>query len=200
MGFFSNATKFVMGGGVPGAYATNSSFKKKADEFLFGKDAKDEQYSTLTPNQQRLSDQRANAISGPGAKGAYGTSADFYRDQMNPNGQNYQQLSAPMIRDYNEDIVPDVGEQFAGMGSGATSSSGFRNSLVRSNRDLNERLGMLRQNQRMQGAQGLYAIGQQGLQQETENVHRPATEGFVNTAANAAGQAAVKYVTGGGGG
>ena len=184
---------------------TGNKLFPKADkaikEFWFGKDAKDEQFSTLTPSQQRLSDQRANAIAGPGATGAHGTAADYYRDLLNPNGHNFQQLSAPIMRQYNEDIIPDIGEQYAGMGSGGgTSSSGFRNSLVRANVDLNERLGMLRENQRMQGSQGLYGIGQSGLQPETENVHRPATEGFVNTTANAVGQAAVKYVTGGMGG
>ncbi len=193
MGFFSNTLKGLAGGGL----FANSSFRKGAKDFALGKEEQNYQQSLLSPEQQTLAAQRQQAIAGPGAGGAYGTTADYYRDLLNPNSQTVQQLQAPELRKFREDIIPGVGEEFAGMGSGALSSSGFRNAVSRAGVDLSERLGMLRANARMQGAQGLQGLGQQGLQSETENILRPATEGFINQATGAAGKAGVQYLTGG---
>ena len=184
-------------------FMSNASINQQAynsdpvNNFLFGKGSKNYQQSILSENQLKLSEQRNNAIRGKSSTGAYGTAADYYRDLLSPTSQNYDQMIAPEMRNFRENIIPDIGEEFAGMGSGAISSSGFRNSVLRAGEDLSERLGRLRQNAKMQGASGLSTLGQQGLQQETENIHRPATEGFGNTAAYAGGQALVKWMSSG---
>lgn len=200
MGFFDNTMKSGFPGGAVGAYASNSSFRDKTNQFLLGKKEQNYQQSLLSPSQQRLSEQRNRALLGPGSEGAYGTSADYYRDLLNANGQNYNQLAAPHLRQYQEEILPDIAESFAGMGSGATSSSGFRNASLRAGTDLAERLSMLRQQARMSGAQGLQGLAQQGLGIQTENILRPATGGFLEGAAQGAGKILVSSTKGGLGG
>jgi hypothetical protein len=144
-----------------------------------GRPERFDQISMLTPEQQALQSNRIGALQAPGAGGAFGGVADAYRDYLDPNGQAYQSFAAPYQRQYNEEIIPGLAEQFAGMGSGALSSSGFSNSAAREGTNLTERLAALRANLRMQGAQGLSMLGQQSLTPTVENIHRPATQGFL---------------------
>src|SRR5690606_16547979 len=77
----------------------------------------------------------------------------------------------PEMRRFNQEIIPGIAEQFAGMGSGSLSSSGFRNSAVNAGADLSERLGAIRAQLRQQAAQGLSNIGQLGLGNYNQNVY-----------------------------
>jgi len=196
-GFFKKIAAYGGMGGLPGAYATNKNFRNTANSFLFGDPEKNYQQSTLGPEQQPLYQQLQGAAMGPGAGGAFGTSADYYRDLLSNNPEDYQRFMAPEMRQFNEQIIPGLSEQFAGMGSGGLSSSGFRNAAVGAGTDLSERLGAIRANLRQQGAQGLFQIGQQGLGQYNENIHRPATQGIVQQAVPAIGKAATSYFSGG---
>lgn len=159
--------------------------------FFTGTKAKNYQQSLLEPGQQGLKNQLINAGQQKGAGGSFGAASDYYQDLLDPNGQNYQDLQAPEMRKFNEQIIPDLSEQFAGMGAGGLDSSGFRNAAVGAGTDLSERLGAIRANLRSQGAQGLMNIGQQGLGQFSENIHQPATPGFLDTAVNGLTQAAI---------
>jgi len=85
------------------------------------------------------------------------------------------------MRQFNEQTIPGLAEQFAGMGSGGLSSSGFRNAAVNAGTDLSERLGALRAQLRQQGAQGLMGIGQQGLGQFNENIYQQGQPGLFDT-------------------
>lgn len=151
--------------------------------FLSGTKGKFEQRSTLGKEQQGLYQQLLNAGQGAGAGGAFGEAGDYYRDLLSDNNSTAQAMQAPEIRRFNEQTIPDLAEQFAGMGSGALSSSGFRNAAVNAGTDLSERLGAIRAQLRQQGAAGLANIGQQGLQQFNENIYRPGTPGFLESAA-----------------
>jgi hypothetical protein len=132
---------------------------------------------------------------GPGAGGAFGEAADYYRGNLSNNPQDFNAFAAPQLRQYNEQTVPGISEQFAGMGSGGLSSSGFRNAQVQGATDLSERLGALRANLRQQSAQGLQNIGQQGLANYSQNmVTQPGSEGFLSQIAPAVGQAATAYI------
>lgn len=166
------------------------SWNKKASNFLTGTAEKRENVSTLRPEQEGLYQQAINAGMQPGAGGAFGTSADYYRDLLSNDSQTMNQLSAPELRQFNEQTIPGIGEQFAGMGSGGLSSSGFRNAAVNAGTDLSERLGALRANLRQQGAAGLAGIGQAGLGNYSQNmVTEPGTEGFLGQIAPAIGTA-----------
>jgi hypothetical protein len=128
------------------------------------------QQSTLSKSQRQMQKQLERAIRGPGAGGAFGESADYYRSLMAPNSETEQSLIAPEMRNYNENIIPGLGEQFAGMGAGNLSSSGFQNASVGAGTDLAERLGAIRANLRQQGASGLANLGRQAMQPNVENV------------------------------
>jgi hypothetical protein len=157
------------------------------NEFMFGTPEKNYQQSLLEPGQQPLKNQLF-AASQKGQGGAFGQAGDYYGDLLSNDSEDFNAFAAPEMRRFNEQIVPGLAEQFAGMGSGALSSSGFRNAAVSAGTDLSERLGAIRANLRSQGAQGLMNLGQQGLGQFGENVLRPATPGFLQSAAQGAGK------------
>lgn len=158
--------------------------------FWTGTPATRENVSTLRPEQEGLYNQAVNAGKGRGAGGAFGESADYYRNLLSDNSADYNAFAAPALRQYNQDIVPGISEQFAGMGAGGLSSSGFRNAQVQGATDLSERLGALRANLRQQGAQGLQNIGQQGLQSYSQNMEtQPGSPGFLANLAPAVGGA-----------
>jgi hypothetical protein len=178
----------------------NKGFRKGAMNFLTGTPETRENVSTLRPEQEGLYNQLTQAGQQRGAGGAFGQSADYYRDLLGNDSADFQAFAAPQLRQYNQDIVPGISEQFAGMGSGGLSSSGFRNAQIQGATDLSERLGALRAGLRQQGAQGLQGIGQQGLGQYSQNmVTQPGSEGFLSQIAPAVGQAATAYFAGPGG-
>lgn len=168
----------------------NKNFRSAAGNFLMGTPEKRENVSLLRPEQEPLYQQLVNAGIGSGAGGAFGGAADYYRNLLSDNGADYQAFAAPMLRQYNQDIVPNISEQFAGMGSGGLSSSGFRNAQLQGATDLAERLGALRASLRQSGAQGLQNIGQLGLQGYSQNmVTQPGSPGFLSSVAPAVGGA-----------
>lgn len=174
-------------------------------DYMFGKKEKNYQQSLLGKEQQPLYNQLQQSAMGPGGGGAFGTSADYYRDLMSNDSETANQMMAPEMRRFNQQIIPGLSEQFAGMGAGNLSSSGFRNAAVGAGTDLSERLGAMRANLRQQGAQGLMNIGQQGLGTYNQNIHRPETQGliggmatgFSQGAGQGVGQMAGKFFGGG---
>ncbi len=189
-GFFKKALPWLAGSG----------FSKSGKNFLMGTPETRENVSTLRPEQEGLYNQAVNAGMGPGAGGAFGEAADYYRGNLSDNPSDFNAFAAPALRQYNEQIMPGISEQFAGMGSGGLSSSGFRNAQVQGATDLSERLGALRANLRQQSAEGLQGIGQQGLGNYSQNmVTQPGSEGFLSQIAPAVGQAATAYFAGPGG-
>lgn len=159
---------------------------------LFGKQERNYQQSTLGPEQQQAYGGLLSSIQGRGAGGAFGQSADYYRDLLSDDSQTANAMFAPELRRFREQLIPDLAEQFSGYGG--IGSSGFRNAAVGASTDLSERLGAIRAQLRQQGAQGLSSIGQMGLGTYNENIHRPETfgllGGFVEGAGKGVGQAA----------
>ena len=166
-------------------------------EFFTGSPEERENVSLLRPEQEPLNEQAINAGLRPGAGGAFGQSADYYRDLLSDNPADLQAYSAPALRQYNQDIVPGLSEQFAGMGAGGLSSSGFRNAQIQGATDLSERIGSIRANLRQAGAQGLQRIGEFGLRNYSQNMTtKQGSPGFFEMIAPAAGQAAVSAASG----
>jgi hypothetical protein len=149
--------------------------------FLTGKPGSWEQRSTLNKQQQPLFDQLQQALQGKGAGGAFGQTADYYRGLMSDDSADFNAFAAPEQRRFREETIPGLSEQFAGMGSGGLSSSGFRNAAVGAGTDLSERLGAIRAQLRQQGAQGLQNLGQFGLSpQFNENVYNKGQPGLID--------------------
>jgi len=167
-------------------------FFKSIGNFFTGTPEKRENISTLRPEQEGLYQQLVNAGRGQGAGGAFGQSADYYRNLLGDDSSDFNAFAAPQLRQYNQDIVPNISEQFAGMGSGGLSSSGFRNAQVQGATDLAERLGAIRANLRQAGAQGLQNLGGMGLNNFSQNmVTQPGTQGFLAPTLGAFGTAAL---------
>ncbi len=163
---------------------------KSIGNFFFGTPEKRENVSTLRPEQEGLYNQLLGAGQGQGAGGAFGQSADYYRNLLSDDSQDYNAFAAPALRQYQQDIVPGLSEQFAGMGAGGLGSSGFRNAQMQGATDLAERLGQIRANLRQQGAQGLANIGSMGLQNFSQNmVTQPGTPGLLGSISPAIGNA-----------
>jgi hypothetical protein len=158
--------------------------------FFTGSPEKFTQNPLLGPEQMPLLRQLLASLQGKGAGGAFGDTADYYRDILgNDQNSTFGALQAPEIRQFNEQTIPGIAEQFAGMGSGNLSSSGFRNAAVGAGADLGERLAAIRANLRGSAAQGLSQLGQQGLGQYYENQIEPAKPGIFDTLSQGIGSA-----------
>jgi hypothetical protein len=158
--------------------------------FFTGSPEKHERVSTLLPGQQGLFDQYQKSLQGRGAGGAFGDVADYYRGNLSDNPADFQAFAAPEMRRFREETIPGLSEQFAGMGSGGLSSSGFRNAAVNAGTDLSERLGAIRAGLRQQSAAGLGNLAQGGLGNFSQDVMtQPGSEGFLSQVAPAIGGA-----------
>lgn len=153
--------------------------------FFSGSSEKHRRVPTLLPQQMGNFNQLQSAGSG-----AFGQASDYYKDLLSNDSQTANQMMAPEMRRFNEQIMPQLSEQFAGMGSGGLSSGSFRNAAVNAGTDLSERLGAIRAQLRNQGAQGLQNIGQFSLGNFSQDVMtQPGTEGFLSQMAPAIGTA-----------
>ncbi len=166
---------------------------------LFGggnEQGKFQQRPLLSRSQRPVLKQLTNAAQRPGAGGAFGESADYYRNLLSNDSQDYQDFAAPEMRQFNEQTIPGLAEQFAGMGSGGLQSSGFRNAAVGAGADLGERLGAIRASLRQQGAQGLFNVGQQAISPSyTGNMYRPPAEGGYNSFGQGLGNLGSQFVS-----
>ena len=152
--------------------------------FFKSKPEKIERISKLRPDQENLFSQYLQALGGQGAGGAFGDVADYYRGLM--SGQSSEAFEAPLMRQFQEDIMPSIAEQFAGLGAGGLSSGGFAQETGRAATDLSERLAQLRASLRSQGAQGLQGLTGQAFGQMDETLFRPRQPGVLESFGTAA--------------
>jgi hypothetical protein len=171
--------------------------QNRPGNFWTGSEGYFDQRSNLGPQQQQGFQNLINAGNQAGAGGGFGQSADYYRSLLNNNGGDFQALAAPDVRQFRQETLPGLAEQFAGYGAGGLNSSGYRNSVLQANTDLGERLASLRANLRGQGAQGLQGIAQQGLGNYFQNTYTPQTPGFLQAIAPGLGQGLAAGATGG---
>jgi hypothetical protein len=164
----------------------------KLSEYLFGMPEKRETYSLLNQGQQGLQNNQFAALNQRGVGGAYGGVADQYRSMM--SGGEDDSFINPLMQEYNQETIPGLAEQFAGMGSGGMSSSGFRNAGLRAGADLQERIGALRAQLRMQGAQGMQGLAQQAMQPSQGFLMSPRVPGVLEQFSGAFGGAAAQGI------
>ena len=150
--------------------------------------------STLRKSQEPLYRDLQNAGRGRYGKGTFGQAGQYYSDILSNKPGAFEAFAAPEVRQFNEDIIPGLSEQFAGMGSGGLESSGFRNAAVQQGQGLAERLAAMRQSLRAGAAQGLQGIGQAGLGNFSQNmVTQQGSPGLLSQIAPIAGNAAAAY-------
>ena len=162
----------------------------KLSHVLWGKKEKNYQQTLLHPEQQKIQQQLEDASQRRGAGGAFGESADYYRDLMEQDPRVMQQMDAPEMDRYNNEIVPGLSEQFGGMGG--LSKESFRDAASNNSESLSERLRAMRSGLRMQGAQGLSNMANFALRPTVENIHRPETSGMFQSFAKGLAGAGVR--------
>lgn len=128
-----------------------------------------------------------------------GGQADITQNQNYMQGQDWLQnlfndpeffnkFEAPLQRQFREQTIPELSNQFAGMGThGATGSTAFRNQLGREGERLHENIAAMRGGMQQQGTNQALQYAQQPasnymqmLQQAltpTQNVYQPPTGG-----------------------
>jgi hypothetical protein len=165
--------------------------------FFSGSPAEYEQVSNLTRSQ--LKNQKDLERS---SRGAFTDVGNYYRSNLSNNPQDFQAFAAPDIRRFNEQTIPNLAEQFAGMGAGGLSSSGFQNAAIGAGTDLQERLANLRASIRQNAASGMQNMAQSSLNPHTQyQMTNPGSEGFLSSFASGLGGAipgaAMGFLTGG---
>lgn len=125
---------------------------------------------TFTRGQSRFFDSFLRQMQGLQGS-AYPQAMGQLQGLLDPNSQIYKDVSAPYMRQFNEQTVPQLAERFAGGAQGgALSSSGFGQALSTAGAGLNENLASLRaqlQQNAIQSILGQYnqgaatALGQQ---------------------------------------
>ncbi len=169
-------------------------------DFLFGKKEKKEQLPTISPEQQTLLKQLLQSINPQqldiGRQPSFQAGENFLQQLL---GGDTSEFEDPLMRQFQEQIIPGLAERFSGAGAGAQSSSAFQQALGGAGADLTERLASLRGQLKMQALpQALgyaQAPGQRGLQQAQlglgtqsfENLFRPRTQGLLGSLLGGAG-------------
>ncbi len=157
----------------------------------FGGGKEGQMQSTYSPQQQSSQNQFLGGLD-------YGNQ-DITQNQNYQTGQDYLQsmfsdpnffnkFEAPLQRQFNEDTIPGLANQFAGMGSGGSFGTGFQNAAAREGRNLQQSIAALRGNMQQQAVPQLLGYAQQptsnfmqqyglGQQNQQNNIYRPATPG-----------------------
>lgn len=139
---------------------------------LFGQAGGQEKLGTQTPEQQQLLQQLIQGMSG-----AQGQGLDWIKQIL---GGDTSAFEAPLLRQYNEETVPGIANQFAGMGShGSFGGSGFQQALGSAGGQLTENLAAMRAGLKNQAIGQLQNFASQAYQPTFQNAYRPPTGGVL---------------------
>lgn len=181
---------------------------------MTGKDA--QQQSSFSKGQQGGINDILNMVKGMKGKGDITQNQGFQSGQnwINDlfNDQNFfNKFQAPMERQFSEQTIPGLANQFAGMGSGGSlGSTAFRNALGREGEHLQESIAALRGGMQQQGVnqalnyaqqpfQNMMQLYNQALGQPMMNQYAPATTGGWGSLSAPFAQGATSYWGGQGG-
>lgn len=146
--------------------AVTDTIGKYKDE-LFGSQNKLEKIKTLTHGQRKLLDElvRHPNLNLPGINQnrTYQAGNTYLQNILSQDPEMMMQFEAPYMRQFSEEIMPNIAEQFAG--AGALSGSGFQNAASSAGSSLMERLAALRGNLGMQAANQAFGYSQLPFQQ-----------------------------------
>lgn len=132
---------------------------------LFGvgapKQPKIKQQTLQTPEQRRgLRDLLRNPI---GQQPLFQQGQDYLQNLLSGSPEAYSAFEAPLMRQFQQQIVPSIAERFAGMGTGAgaTNSSAFNQAMAQAAEGLATNLGALRGQMQMQAVPQALRYAQQ---------------------------------------
>lgn len=136
-------------------------------EWLFGSKDKFKKLPTGTQQQQGLHNSiLGQAMNMQGQGGGYDLANQYFNSLLGGNQQQaFDQFSAPYLQQFQEQMLPQIAERFAG--AGALSSSGFGQALGGAASGLQSQLAQLFSQLQGQAAQQQYGqynqLSQQGL-------------------------------------
>lgn len=159
-----------------GSTLAGSLFGNKSPKF------KQTQVDRFNPQQQGVIGQFAQ-----GAGSLAPQSFEYLRGLLSGDPGALQAFQAPYQRDFRENVVPDLANRFAGMGSGNLSSSAFQQALARAGTSLEEKLASLRGNLQMSALDKLFNFSQLGLTPMKETYLSPGDPGFFGSLAPSLG-------------
>ena len=164
--------------------------------------------STMSRGQSGLLKQLLGSLQGQSSNiqqsPLFQQGSSFLQSLLSGSPEATAAFEAPFMRQFNEQIIPQLAERFSGMGAGAQSSSAFQQALGQSGADLSERLASLKGNLGLQGAgqalgyaqqpiSNLQGLSQLGLGTSTKAFvpkQKPFWQSMLTSLAGGAGQAA----------
>lgn len=153
---------------------------------------KEVRHDVYTPRQQALINEIIGGLSGK--EGGLGMGLDYLKNLMQ-GGEAFEREAAPVTRQFQEQVLPNLAERFAG--SDAMSSSAFGQSLGSASAGLQENLAAMRSNQQMQGLQGLLQLLNPALGKQFElEVQKGGSSGLGSGLGSILGTAAGAYFGG----
>lgn len=186
--------KKLLGVGLVPWLLSGTKFGEGASKFLLGNPDTYDKMPTGTPEQEQLHNGILSQAMGMSQQGGgYDLANQYNNNLLGPNqSQAYEQFSAPYLQQFQEQILPQISERFAG--AGALSSSGFGQALGGASSNLQAQLAQLFSSLQGQAAQQQYGqynqLAQTGLNhQQFGYKHTPGSPGFLGTALGAAGTA-----------
>lgn len=179
------------------------------NEFLFGSD------SSMDPFNKKSLDAILQILKGKNGiqnNQTYQGGNNFLQNLFSNDPQQMQQFQQPYMDNFNQNIVPDISNRFAGMGTGNSglSSSGFQQTLAQAGRGLQRDLAQMRGQQQMQGLPAALQYAQQPISNQLaaaqsvpgQYFETPGQSGlfqsFAQGAGKGAGQAATNWLLPGG--
>jgi len=128
-------------------------------------------YKKMDPyskGQRKLLDWLTKSIRKKGKKGIditrsplYRAGSEYLQDMLSGDSEAYQKFEAPAMRQFYEDILPEIAEKYAGAGAG--SSSAFGLAATHAGGALSEQLAAMRENLRMQAVPQALGYAQQPI-------------------------------------
>ena len=148
---------------------------------------------TMNPQQEQTLEGLLSML-----QGQQGNVSNYMNDLFSDNPEALQRMFAPAQRQFKEETIPDIAEQFTGLGAGSQSSSGFQQALGAAGASLSEKLASMREGLRSKGMDSFQNMMQQGLGKEPFAYHQQQRQpGFLESmmgpALGAAGSAAGSY-------
>lgn len=182
-----------------------ASFLKGLGRVFFGDKDRFKKISNYTPQQEQdLLKYSQNPIQN---QPLYQAGQSFLQNTLQGGQGQFDAMQAPYIRQFNERTVPQLANQFAGMGtgSGSLNSSGFRNAALQAGKGLSETLAAQQSQAQFQAAPLALGYAQQPYQnqlgglgaQSFTNRYQPGNTGLLGGLAQGAIGAAAGAFGGG---
>lgn len=143
-----------------------SAFSK----FFLGERGRVQQIPSLSPDQMQLIQSLTGQLGGPLTSGLQNL-----RGILGGGPEAFKQLEAPALRQFEQQIIPQISERFGG--AGALSSSGFQQSLSQAGSNLAENLASKRAEMQSGALNQLMQLLTQSQNPRFQNIQTSGSEG-----------------------